>query len=140
MEKVEGTRKINISLAAFVLLCFFMPWVELSCLGIRDSVSGYDLARSGDKLLWLLPFFMLLIIIGASARFIYEKTPAILGLAMTVGGSISAYLMYRERSSTNHSPRLVATEWSVFFWLGFLGCLGIVAAGLAFYAKRSRSP
>jgi len=137
---MDNTRRINVSLAAFVFICFFLPWVELSCLGVRDSVSGYDLARSGDNVLWLVPIFMLLIVIAAFSRFIYERTPMILGLVMTVGGSISAYLMYRERSSTNRSPRLVATEWSVFFWIGFLGCLGVVAAGLAFYVKRSRSP
>ena len=64
----------------------------------------------------------------------------IVGLAMTVGGDMSAYLMYRERSTTNDSPRLVAAQWSLFFWLGFLVCLCIVAAGLLFYVKRSRSP
>ena len=137
---MNNSRKTSMSLAAFVLVCFFLPWLQLSCLGVRDSVSGYDLARTGDKLLWFVPILMLLIVVLGLSRSIWEKMPAIFGLAMTVGGSISAYVMYQERSTTNHSPRLVATQWTVFFWLAFIACLCVVAAGLVFYTKRSRSP
>ncbi len=137
---MDNARKTSVSLAAFVLICFFLPWVELSCLGIRDSVSGYDLARAGDRLLWIVPIVMLAILILGLARAIWEKAPMILALAMTLGGSISAYLMYRERATTNDSPRLVAAQWSLFFWLGFLACLCMVVGGFVFYVKRSRSP
>ena len=98
-EKVDNALKTSVSLAAFVLVCFFQPRVELSCLGVRDSVSGYDLARAGDKLLWLVPILMLLIVIMGLLRCFREKMPAILGLSITLGGSISAYLMYHQRST-----------------------------------------
>jgi len=137
---LKRARTINLSLAAFVLLCFFLPWVELSCLGVRDSVSGYDLARSGDRLLWIIPLLMLCIIGFALSRTIAEKWPGIVAVVMTVGGSISAYVMFHERSSTNSSPRLIATQWTLFFWLGFLACVAIVIGGFAFYVRRSRSP
>ncbi|HXU09744.1 MAG TPA: hypothetical protein VN743_12180 [Blastocatellia bacterium] len=137
---MNRARTTNLSLAAFVLLCFFLPWVELSCMGIRDTVSGYDLARSGDRLLWLLPLVMLTIIGLALSRRIVENLPGVVAVVMTVGGSISAYVMFHERSSTNSSPRLIATQWTLFFWLGFLACVAIVIGGFAFYAKRSRSP
>jgi len=139
-ESMKRTRTINLSLAAFVLVCFFLPWVELSCLGVRDSVSGYDLARSGDRLLWLVPMLMLCIIGLALSHTIREKWPGITAVVMTVGGSISAYVMFHERSSTNSSPRLIATQWTLFFWLGFLACVAIVIGGFAFYVRRSRSP
>jgi hypothetical protein len=138
---MDNSRKTSVSLAAFVLLCFFLPWVELSCLGVRDSVSGYDLARAGERLLWVVPISMLIIVIlGLSRSTIWEKMPAVVALSMTLGGSISAYLMYRERSNTNRSPRLVEAQWSVFFWLDLLASLCIVAVGFVFYIKRSRSP
>jgi len=139
-ESMKRARTINLSLAAFVLVCFFLPWVELSCLGVRDSVSGYDLARSGDRLLWLVPMLMLCIIGLALSTTIREKWPGITAVVMTVGGSISAYVMFHERSSTSSSPRLIATQWTLFFWLGFLACVGIVISGFAWYLKRSRSP
>lgn len=137
---MDSARRTSVSLAAFVFVCFFLPWVELSCMGLTDSVSGYEFARAGDNLLWLVPILMLTIIILGLSGSLWEKLPLILGLSMTVGGSISAYLMYRERSSTEDSPRLLATQWSVFFWLAFLACLLIVAAGFVFYVKRTRSP
>jgi hypothetical protein len=109
-------------------------------MGLRDSVSGYDLARSGEGLLWLVPIFMLVIFILAISRRVRERMPIILALSMTLGGSISAYLMYREHSSTDRSPKLVATQWTVLFWLSFLTCLCLVAAGIVIYSKRSTAP
>lgn len=137
---MKTERTVSVSLAAFVVVCFFLPWLELSCLGVRDSVSGYDLARAGDSILWIIPFSMLITIVVGMAQSARNSRPSISSLAMTVGGSISAYLMYHERASTDHSPHLVATQWTVFFWLGFLACLGLVAEGFAFYIKRSRAP
>ena len=137
---MNETRKISLSLAVFVLICFFLPWVELSCLGLRDSVSGLDLARSGDRILWIVPLSMLVIVLVGVSRSASERLPAILALCMTAGGSISAYAMFHERSTITNGPRLVAAQWTVFFWLGLLACLGIVAAGFASYARRSRSP
>jgi hypothetical protein len=137
---MKDARRVSLSLAAFVLICFFLPWVQLSCVGIKDSASGFDLARAGDRFLWLVPSFMAVIILLGLVRSIWERMPAIFALSGTVGGSLSAYLMYHEYSITNDSPRLVATKWTALFWLGFVASLGIVAAALAFYTKRSRSP
>lgn len=109
-------------------------------MGMRDSLSGYDLARSGDRLLWLVPGAMLIILAIGLPRVVGDKTPSMIALAMTVGGAISAYVMYRERASIDHSPELIATQWTIFFWLAFLACLGVVAGGFAFYFRRSRSP
>ena len=136
---MNRVRTTNLSLAAFVLLCFFLPWVELSCMGMRDTVSGYDLAHSGDRLLWFVPLSMLVIIGLLLTRAILDKAPVICALSMTLGGSISAYVMYRENTSTN-TQGLVAAQWTIFFWLGFLVCVGMVIGGFAFYVKRSRAP
>jgi|SRR5215216_479195 len=137
---MKSSQRATLSLAAFVLLCFFLPWVQLSCVGIKDSASGFDLARSGDGLLWLVPLFMLAIILLGLARFIWERVPSLLALTSTVGGSISAYLMYHERSITGSSSSWIAAQWSAWFWLGFISSIGVAATALIFYAQRSRSP
>jgi hypothetical protein len=137
---MKGARRISVSAAAFVLICFFLPWIELSCAGIRDSASGYDLARSGDRFLWLLPVFMLAIIILGLMRFIWDRVPAIFALVSMVGGALSAYLMYREYSSTKESTIPVAAQWTAWFWLSFAASIGIAVAAFMFYSKRSRSP
>src|SRR5207244_9265411 len=137
---MSNARRTTLSLATFVLICCFLPWVQLSCVGMKDSVSGFDLARDSDGFLWLIPLFMLAVLVLGLARVIWERMPAIFALTGTVGGSVSAYLMYHERSITNSSPRLVATQWTAIFWLGFVASIGVATAAFIFYVKRSRSP
>ena len=138
--KENKARRTTLSLAAFVLICFFLPWVQLSCVGMKDSVSGYDLAREGDQLLWLVPLFMVAVLLFGLLRLIWEKLPAVFSLAGTIGGGASAYLMYHERAITDNPSRLVATQWTLFFWLGFLASLGVATSAFIFYLKRSRAP
>src|ERR1051325_366354 len=128
MSQANKARHTTLSLALFVLICFFLPWVQLSCVGVRDSVSGLGLAREGDRFLWFIPFFMLLILTLGLIRTSWEKWPAAFSLASAVGGGFSSYLMYYERFTINDAPRLVATQWTVFFWLAILASLSIVAA------------
>jgi len=136
---MNGARRATLSLAGFVLICFFLPWVEASCPGMKDSISGYDLARD-EGVLWIIPLSMLVVVVAGVASAVVRRLPAAFALAGTVGGSISAYLMYRERSNTNASPKLVALHWTPLFWLAFIASLGVSAAALLFYARRSRSP
>ena len=136
---MNSMQRSTLSLATFVLICFFLPWVQLSCAGLKDSVSGYDLAREGDQVLWFIPLFMLAILMLGLLRFMWAKLPAIFALAGTVGGSLSAYLMYRERSMTNGSSKIVATQWTAVFWLGFVASLGITTTAFIFYLRRSKS-
>ena len=108
-------------------------------MGLRDSVSGFDLARD-SSLLWLIPASMVAVIFLGLARLIREQMPAVFALAGTVGGGVSAYLIYRERLSSNRSAGLLAAQMTVWFWLGFLASLGVAATAFFFYARRSRSP
>ena len=102
---MESARRVTLSLAGFVLICFFPPWIQLSCVGLKDSASGFDLARQRDSLLWLVPSFMFVILVLGIVRAFWDKLPAVFALTATVGGSISAYLMCRERSGLNESRR-----------------------------------
>jgi hypothetical protein len=45
---------INLSAALIVLICFFLPWVQVSCAGARDTLNGLDLARKSHASLWFL--------------------------------------------------------------------------------------
>ncbi|HXG64370.1 MAG TPA: hypothetical protein VNO70_04635, partial [Blastocatellia bacterium] len=117
---MNKARQATISAAVFALICFFLPWMQLSCLGLRDSVSGLDLARGGDRLLWLVPCFMLAILLLGLARPVWERMPAVFALTSTVGGAISAYLMYRERLRPDRGAVLIAGQMTVWFWFGFI--------------------
>src|SRR5918911_1788004 len=133
-KAMTRSRQVTMSLALFVLICFFLPWVELSCGPVRDSVSGYALARSGHALLWLVPCFMAATVLLGLSRAIWERLPAALAFLGIVGGGISAFLMLRERWAANGSPRLIDAAWAPIFWLGVAAALGGWGAALAFFA------
>ena len=139
-EPAVRSRRVSLLLAALVLISFFLPWAELSGLGLRHSVSGFDLAHTSSLLLWLIPLSMMAVILLGLLRSIREKTPAVCALAGTIGGGASAYLIYRERFSSNRSGALISAQMTVWFWLGLLAALGLVAAAFVFYAVRSKSP
>ena len=132
-------RQMSLSLAGFVLICFFLPWIELSCTGLKDSVTGLDLARS-SSLLWLIPVMMLAVIVLGLTKRIVEEMPAVFALTASVGGGISAFLMYRERLTSDRSAGLIAAQMTVWYWLGILAALALIATAFAFYGARSRSP
>jgi hypothetical protein len=131
---------VTVSLAAFVLTCFFLPWLQVSCLGLRDSASGFDLAQEGNRALWLVPLAMLLVLLMGLTRFIWESAPALFGMTSMVSGGLAAYLIYREHSRTIRWEGLIDARWTIWFWLGIIASLGVAASALVFYIRRSRAP
>ena len=139
-ETVSGAPRLTISLAAFVLICFFLPWLQVSCLGLKDSASGFDLARKDDPELWLMLAAMLLVLLTGLVRLIWKPAPMLFGMVSIVGGGLSAYLMYRERSRMGSGQGLLATQWTIWFWMGMAASLGVAASALSYYVRRARAP
>ncbi|HWP42330.1 MAG TPA: hypothetical protein VNO14_03775 [Blastocatellia bacterium] len=135
-----GVRRAGIIAAILVLICFFLPWVQVSFLGLEDSASGLDLAREGDTLLWLVPALALAIIVFGLLRPIWGRAPMVFALTSTAGGAISAYLMYRQYSSGGRSAGLVASQWTPWFWLGLMASIVVIVAAFIFYGRQSRTP
>jgi hypothetical protein len=114
--------------------------LQVGCGGSKDLISGFDLAREGDRLLWLIPVLMLVTVMLGLVRAVWERVPVLFAMAGTVAGSLSAYIMYNEYSIINNSPRLAATQWTPFFWCAFAASLGVAVAAFVFYMRRARSP
>jgi hypothetical protein len=131
-------RRVATSLAGYVLVCFFLPWIQLSCVGLKERASGYDLSHESG-LLWLIPFLMLLVVVLGFVRAAWSRLPFLFALSCTVGGSISAFLMYREYSTSSRTS-IIGTSWTPWFWLAIVASAGVAASGLVFYTARSRSP
>ena len=74
---MEKAMRTTLSAALFALICFFLPWVQVSCLGARDSASGFNLARAGDSTLWLVPLLMIAVLACGLARAVWEQLPAL---------------------------------------------------------------
>src|SRR5438309_10947105 len=93
---MDNARRVTVSIALIVLVCFFLPWVQVSCGGARETNTGVDLARGGDGALWLIPALMLVVIVLGIARALREAR-TVFGLTSLLSGLISTYSMNHER-------------------------------------------
>ena len=132
----SNARRISMSAAVFVLICFFLPWVEVSCGGAKDSVSGFNLASDGEQALWFIPVFMLAFIAIGTMQ-IWRGLPTIFALLGVVGGAFSAYLMNRQRTNAEQIIGAHATRW---LWLGLFMSVVLVIFAFVFFLKRGKSP
>ena len=137
---MEKARRMSLSAALFALICFFLPWVQVSCLGVKDSASGFDLARGGARALWLVPLLMILVLAFGLMRAVWERMPALFALSGMSGGMVSAWLMFYERRRYGSSSSLIATFWTAWYWLGLVASLVVAGAALWFYTRRARAP
>ncbi len=137
---MDNAKRTTLGAALFVLICFFLPWVQMSCLGVKDSESGFDLARSGDRALWLVPILMIAVLLLYLRRIVLDRAPWLFSLIGMSSGLISAWLIYRARASAGSSSDLIPTFWTVWFWLGLAASLVVATGALRFYIRRVRAP
>lgn len=139
-ESQAGAPRLTMSLAAFVLVCFFLPWVQVSCIGMEETASGVNLARDGERALWLAPLAMMLVLLAGLVHSVWKPMPFIFALISMVGGGLSAWLMFRERAEIGWGTGLISAQWSAWFWLGAAAAAGVAVSAFIFYVKRSRAP
>ena len=132
-------RRINISAALIVLVCFFLPWEQVSCAGAKDNLSGLDLARHDQGLLWLVPLLMLAVIVVGVLRRRHEQPllPANVGV---VSGGLTALLMTNQWMRVRDSSGLIAAQLTGWFWLSFLSVLAIIVSAFGRLFSGTRQP
>ena len=130
-------RRINISAALIVVVCFFLPWEQVSCGGARDSLSGVDLARHDDALLFLIPLMMLAVVIaGAWLRRDEKRSP--LAIVSLIASAVSGFLMNRQRVRIHDEGGLISAQLTGWFWLGFLSTLSVAITAIGMLTGRRR--
>src|SRR3989442_8892943 len=102
-------RKINLSAAIIVLICFFLPWEQVSCGGARDTLSGIDLARDVHGTLWLVPALMVVIILFGLMRSGRDRAQPY-AITSLICGAIAAALMNRERVRVNDETGAISAQ------------------------------
>lgn len=132
-------RRMNLSAAIIVLVCFFLPWVQVSCAGARDALSGLNLARHDEALLWLIPLSMCAVLVFGMLR-VRRANPQIFGLLSVVCGVVVLFLLNRERVRVQSESGLIAAQLTGWFWLAFISAIAIVATALALVLRRQRGP
>jgi hypothetical protein len=129
-------RRITITLALIVLICFFLPWIQVSCGSSTSRLSGVDLARDTHSSLWFILFLMCAVLLAAVARAWQSRRP-IVALIPLLSGLFTVYLMNRERVRADNTSALLAARLTGWFWLGLGGAIGLVGIGVFRLLKRS---
>ena len=136
---MKGLRPINLSAAIIVLVCFFLPWEQVSCAGARDTLSGLDLARHDHASLWLVPILMGVVVVLGLMRTRNEKpkAPSIINAAC---GVVAAYLMNDERMRVHDESGVIIAQLTGWFWLAFISSLLVAISALAVLLRREQGP
>ena len=131
-------RRINVSAAVIVLVCFFLPWLQVSCAGAHDSLSGFELARNETALLWLVPILMLAVIAFNLMR-AWKEESRVAAILSVVCGAVTALLMNRERMRADDTGTVISAQLTGWFWLSLIAAIGIVVSSIAQLLRRRRS-
>jgi hypothetical protein len=135
---MEKSGKVVVSFAITLLVCFFLPWVQVSCGGAQDTATGLDLARDGERSLWLIPLLTIVIVVCGLRLLKIDRR--ILALISLLSGAVVAYLMNHQRLKFEDSSGLIQARLTGWFWLGLLAALGLLVAGALALLNRPRSP
>jgi hypothetical protein len=130
-------RRINTSAALIALICFFLPWEQVSCGAARDTLSGWELARQHETLLFLVPLLMLAVIVAGALRRGGERQTPLAVLSIMAGG-LSLYLINRERLRVNDESAVISAQLTGWLWLGLLSTLAVLSTGIGMLMKRRR--
>ena len=132
-------RRINLSAAIIVVICFFLPWVQVSCGGASATSSGSNLALHDDALLWLVPLSMgAVIVLG----FLHARRESlkVYSIVSAISGVVVVLLMNRQRSHVQNQSGLITAQLTGWFWLAFIAAIAIVVTALALLLQRQRAP
>lgn len=132
-------QRINLSAAIIVLVCFFLPWEQVSCGGAKDTLSGLDLARNDHASLWLVPVLMGTLIVLVLVRG-WRAKPQVYAIVSAICGGIAAYLMNNERLRVHDESEVIVAQLTGWFWLGFMSSLAVAISALASLLRKQRGP
>lgn len=137
MKLAIDSRRATTSLTLIVLICFFLPWVQLSCGASENRLSGVDLARDGHSGLYLIPFVMLAVLFLGIAR-AWKDRRELTAIVSLIAGLVSAYLMNRERMRAEDTSGLIKVGLTGWFWLGLGSTIALVIVSALRFLKRPR--
>ena len=132
-------KRINLSAAIIVLICFFLPWVQVSCGGATATSSGLNLALHDDALLWLVPLSMCAVLV---LGFLHARRESLklYWITSAISGVVVVLLMNRQRTQAQDQSGLIAAQLTGWFWLAFIAAIAIVITALAPLLRRQRAP
>jgi uncharacterized membrane protein len=143
-ENPSGPHWISPSAAAFVVICFFLPWLEWSCFGSSVPVSGVQLAnQDGSFLLFPLAAITTIIVyfIFRSQKQLWKARPYIL-ISSAIGLLFLLYKVNSVPSAEIFGTRISASDLGFKPQIGGFGTvIGYILAmiGCAFMSRRTEA-
>src|SRR6266436_5060432 len=102
-------------------------------------MSGLDLARDGQGLLWFIPVLMGALVLSTFIRIKREEDRA-LALANALCGLVTAFLMNRERLRAHDEAGLITSQLTRGCWILFISTMVIAISQMLMQLKRQRAP
>ncbi len=98
-------------------------------------MSGLDLARQVDSLLWLIPLLICAVLVFGLLR-MRRASPQVYGVLSAVCGVVIVFLMNRQRGRVQDESGLLAAHMTGWFWLAFISAIAIVTTAVAMLLRR----
>jgi hypothetical protein len=100
-EQSSTGQKISLSAALVGVICFFLPWIEVSCVGMRKSASGLQLATDMEITeVWLVLLVFLaavgLILFQILAKTMSKDKDKLLNSGVIGAGIVPLLIMFYE--------------------------------------------
>jgi hypothetical protein len=131
-------RGINLSAAIIVLICFFLPWEQISCGGARDTLTGIQLARDAQISLWSIPVVMALVATGG--LMLWRRRSLAFATVSFLCGALVTYLMNLERLRVSDESGVIPAQLTGWFWLAFVSSLAVLVTGIGMFLRRQPAP
>lgn len=146
IQKSSKGHKVGSSGAALAILCFFMPWILVSCGGQTTKVNGWDLASgtvigSGFSAQQIegkpILFLVLLAALGvlALAYFAFKRgslTPVMDGYGLIALGAVPLLILFILFSGAKDqaAQQGVYLEYQIGLWGVVIGYIAAIAGGV----------
>ena len=147
MESGKKSPLISRSAATLLVICFFFPWISVSCSGQQITATGYELATgiedmqnssqgeaysNGDMSYFLIPAIGVIVLVASFifglslARTIYLAS-GIVGFGFLL---LKMFDFQQQVSDLKNQGYIVNVTYEMGWWLALLSLAGIIAAGI----------
>ncbi|MGD1046670.1 MAG: hypothetical protein ABR936_15285 [Bacteroidota bacterium] len=142
----ESLKNFSPAVFGIVLICFMLPWVNLSCQGQNaatfsgiEIVTGITVQQQNQKIKSepLAVAVLVLTILGLALSFLKDKRssiiPGIIGVAAFI-----LLLLLKSKIDTDASNQSIQVQYAIGFWMVLILLIGAIALNgyLYFYSNK----
>jgi len=142
----ESLKKFSPVVFGIVLICFMLPWVNLSCEGHNPAafsgiqlVTGTTVEQQNQKVKSepLAVAILVLTVLGFALSFLKDNKssiiPGIIGAA-----AFTLLLMLKSKIDTDASNQSIQVQYAIGYWLVLISLIGAIVLNgyLYFYSKK----